>query len=68
LSIRESGRRSACCGPASSAPRRATITAAGSSAAAIGEQNLVDVRSPDEFDGSWTEYGSLVGVPIETGD
>jgi thiosulfate/3-mercaptopyruvate sulfurtransferase len=20
------------------------------------------------YDGSWTEYGSLVGVPIETGD
>jgi 3-mercaptopyruvate sulfurtransferase SseA len=45
---------------------------------AIGTANLVDVRSPDEFsgrllghtdvrnyDGSWTEYGSLIGVPIE---
>jgi thiosulfate/3-mercaptopyruvate sulfurtransferase len=29
---------------------------------------LLGHRSVRNYDGSWTEYGSLVGVPIETGD
>ena len=28
---------------------------------------LLDVRSVKNYDGSWTEYGSLVGVPVELG-
>jgi thiosulfate/3-mercaptopyruvate sulfurtransferase len=28
---------------------------------------LLDVRQVKNYDGSWTEYGSLVGVPIEKG-
>jgi thiosulfate/3-mercaptopyruvate sulfurtransferase len=27
----------------------------------LGQQNVKN------YDGSWTEYGSLVGVPVETG-
>lgn len=43
--------------------------------ASIGVKDIIDVRSPDEFtgkitapaafDGSWVEYGSLVGAPVE---
>jgi thiosulfate/3-mercaptopyruvate sulfurtransferase len=29
---------------------------------------LLGYRDVRNYDGSWTEYGSLVGVPIETGD
>jgi thiosulfate/3-mercaptopyruvate sulfurtransferase len=29
---------------------------------------LLGLTSVKNYDGSWTEYGSLVGVPIETGD
>jgi thiosulfate/3-mercaptopyruvate sulfurtransferase len=29
---------------------------------------ILGVPSVKNYDGSWTEYGSLVGVPIETGD
>jgi thiosulfate/3-mercaptopyruvate sulfurtransferase len=29
---------------------------------------LLGYRNVRNYDGSWTEYGSLVGVPIETGD
>ena len=29
---------------------------------------LLGLRSVQNYDGSWTEYGSLVGVPIELGD
>ena len=29
---------------------------------------LLGQRSVKNYDGSWTEYGSLVGVPIELGD
>ena len=29
---------------------------------------LLDYPNVRNYDGSWTEYGSLVGVPIETGD
>ena len=29
---------------------------------------LLDLRDVKNYDGSWTEYGSLVGVPIELGD
>ena len=29
---------------------------------------LLDLPNVKNYDGSWTEYGSLVGVPIETGD
>jgi thiosulfate/3-mercaptopyruvate sulfurtransferase len=29
---------------------------------------LLDLPDVKNYDGSWTEYGSLVGVPIETGD
>ena len=29
---------------------------------------LLDLPHVKNYDGSWTEYGSLVGVPIETGD
>jgi thiosulfate/3-mercaptopyruvate sulfurtransferase len=29
---------------------------------------LLDLPSVKNYDGSWTEYGSLVGAPIETGD
>jgi hypothetical protein len=29
---------------------------------------LLDLPNVKNCDGSWTEYGSLVGVPIETGD
>jgi thiosulfate/3-mercaptopyruvate sulfurtransferase len=29
---------------------------------------LLGQRNVKNYDGSWTEYGSLVGVPIETGD
>ena len=28
---------------------------------------LLDVKSVKNYDGSWTEYGSLVGVPVELG-
>ncbi len=28
---------------------------------------LLDVKSVKNYDGSWTEYGSLVGVPVEIG-
>jgi thiosulfate/3-mercaptopyruvate sulfurtransferase len=29
---------------------------------------LLGVENVKNYDGSWTEYGSLVGVPIELGD
>ena len=29
---------------------------------------LLGYRNVRNYDGSWTEYGSLVGVPIETGE
>ena len=29
---------------------------------------LLDQPNVKNYDGSWTEYGSLVGVPIELGD
>ena len=29
---------------------------------------LLGVPNVKNYDGSWTEYGSLVGVPIELGD
>jgi thiosulfate/3-mercaptopyruvate sulfurtransferase len=29
---------------------------------------LLDLANVKNYDGSWTEYGSLVGVPIELGD
>jgi thiosulfate/3-mercaptopyruvate sulfurtransferase len=29
---------------------------------------LLGLPSVKNYDGSWTEYGSMVGVPIETGD
>lgn len=29
---------------------------------------LLDLPNVENYDGSWTEYGSLVGVPIEVGD
>jgi thiosulfate/3-mercaptopyruvate sulfurtransferase len=29
---------------------------------------LLDLPNVKNYDGSWTEYGSLVGAPIETGD
>jgi len=29
---------------------------------------LLDLPNVKNYDGSWTEYGSLVGVPVETGD
>lgn len=29
---------------------------------------LLGYPNVDNYDGSWTEYGSLVGVPVETGD
>jgi thiosulfate/3-mercaptopyruvate sulfurtransferase len=29
---------------------------------------LLDLPNVKNYDGSWTEYGSLVGVPIEVGD
>ncbi|MGW5780831.1 sulfurtransferase, partial [Streptomyces sp. NPDC003863] len=28
---------------------------------------LLEVTNVKNYDGSWTEYGSLVGVPIELG-
>ncbi|MBB3049973.1 thiosulfate/3-mercaptopyruvate sulfurtransferase [Prauserella isguenensis] len=28
---------------------------------------LMDLKDVKNYDGSWTEYGSLVGVPVETG-
>ena len=30
-------------------------------------QELLGHRNVKNYDGSWTEYGSLVGVPIELG-
>lgn len=29
---------------------------------------LLGYPNVTNYDGSWTEYGSLVGVPVETGD
>lgn len=29
---------------------------------------LLDHPEVKNYDGSWTEYGSLVGVPVQTGD
>jgi len=29
---------------------------------------LLDLANVKNYDGSWTEYGSLVGVPIELGE
>ena len=29
---------------------------------------LLDLPNVKNYDGSWTEYGSMVSVPIETGD
>ena len=29
---------------------------------------LLGVKNVSNYDGSWTEYGSLVGVPVAVGD
>ena len=31
-------------------------------------QELLGQKSVKNYDGSWTEYGSLVGVPVAVGD
>jgi len=32
------------------------------------QHELLDQPNVKNYDGSWTEYGSLVAVPIELGD
>ena len=31
-------------------------------------KELIGVKNVRNYDGSWTEYGSLVGVPVAVGD